>query len=605
MFIKDCVHVSRLILPDLCFEWILSVCMIFALGAIFAPLFILLGLQEGIVGNMIDQLKRNPSSRLITPKYPLRRPLDEEWLKSLGERAAMLMIAPTSRLLLDIEGYDELVNTVPTIAEDPLMLENDIRLSDNESVAVLSFNLAQRIDKKVDDPLTVVLIRFPGQEERAAIPCRVAGILPQGASSDVKLWIPRQLFQWFYRWRKGQAVPELGLSGRGDFLVPEYDGIATIVETVPSDEDYRLMLSGKISFSQPPQPYNNMGWTPPPHLHVRLWRSINSRVYESDFAPLVNRHHELGYSVETVPFIEDFEIMVKSNETSAKRFLTILPDSLKPDNIDLESQEKPYVWCSVEDGVTDNGKGVLSFYSGSEQRPIEISVDLIPTPEIRSGFIAVPDESAGKMNAARRQAADFDPVTGEFSPVSEEMRYFWVYARSIDGLEELLDFIRQEGIKQASNALREPNSKVDEVRNIRRLAGYMEQIYLLIVVVSGVSGIFAIAASVYAGVQRKRHDLAYLELLGLHPAALFVFPYLKSLMLIAGGVATAGIAYLIFGHFSNKLFMYVLGEAESLTRLTGQNVFFLIFGIFVVGSAASLLAAISVMRIEPGEYIRE
>ncbi len=604
MFFRDCRHVAALILPDLCFEWILSICMVFSLGAIFAPLFILLGLQEGIVGNMIDQLKRSPESRLVTPRYPLKTSLDDDWLAALGRQAETVITSPASHLLLDIEGLGDPVNAIPTTPEDPLLAENGISLAGgNERSVVLSAGLSRHTGKKRGDFFTVILVRYiGGRKEQAPIQFRVAGVLPETASPDAKFWIPRDLFRWFDQWRKGRAVPELGLSGTGTFLRPEFDGILTLLKKIPPDEDYRRMLSGRTSFSRLPQPCEDAGWQLPPESRAHLWKPVNSRIYKSDFKPLENRHHELGYAVETIPFLENFKVELSSEGRDKKMTVTILPDS-PPGN---ESDKTPHVMCSDEDGFRTGATGQISFSSGSEKKRIVIPVNILSSSKIKPGRLAVPDKQlAGKMNAARRQTATYDPVSGEFSPVGEEMRYFRAYAKSIDGLETLVEFIRQEGIKQGSGALREPNSRLEEVRSIRRLAFYMEQLYILIVVVSGVSGIFAIAASVYAGVQRKRKDLAYLELLGVHRGALFLFPYLKSLMLVAGGVISAFIAYLIFGHFSDKLFVHVLGEAASLTRLTGWNIFYLIAGIFTAGSLASLLAATSVMRIEPGEYIRE
>jgi len=605
MFIRDCKHVATLILPDLRFEWILSMCMVFALSAVFAPLFILLGLQEGIVGNMIDRLKSDSASRLVTPKFPLRTSLEDSWLQSLESRSEVVITSPISHLLLDIKGLDEPVNAIPTTPEDPLLTENSISLTGDDHPIVISNRLAQRLGKTVGDNLTVILVRHIGQEERAPVQFRVVGILPISASSDVKVWLPQTIFRWFYRWRKGQAAPKLGLTGRGASLIPEYDGVLTLLESVPSDEDYRKMLAGKMSFSRPPQPYDVAGWAIPPDRQAHLWKPVNSRVFKADFRPLVNRHHELGYAVDAVPFLDGFEVTLKSGDRTEEMSLTVLPDTPESDGLAAAPKGTPYMWISSAQGFSADAVGEISFDSGDEGSKIHIPVRLNPSRDLKSNYLAVPREFAGKMNAARNQEAAYDSVTGEFSPLGEEMRFFRAYTKSIDELESLVEFVHQEGVRRASGALRDPISKVEEVRNIRRLAGYMEELYFLIIIMSGISGFFAIAANVYAGVQRKRRDLAYLALLGVNRGALFLFPYLKSVALITGGVFLAIIFYALFGHLANQLFAHVLGDAESLTRLTVQNISVLIAGIFIAGSLASLFAAIKIMRIEPGEYIRE
>ena len=100
----DLLHIIRLVFADLCFEWVLSLCMVLALGAVFAPLFILLGLQSGIIGNMLDNLQKDPVSRLVMPKWETS--LDDAWLASLRKQTSALIESPTAFLLLDVEVHE-------------------------------------------------------------------------------------------------------------------------------------------------------------------------------------------------------------------------------------------------------------------------------------------------------------------------------------------------------------------------------------------------------------------------------------------------------------------------------------------------------------------
>ncbi len=603
MFLRDCRHVAALILSDLRFEWILSICMVFALGAVFAPLFILLGLQEGIVGNMLDKLKSDPYSCMVTPKFPLETPLDDAWLGSLQEHSKALITSSTSHLLLNVDGLDDPVNAVPTTPVDPILVENGIFLPREEDwQIVLSDRLAHLTGKKIGDTLSVTLIRNTGQEERLPVKFNVAGILAKSASEDLKIWLPESLFQGIYRWRSGHGVPELGLAGRGAMLTPQYDGVLTLLDRVPTDEEYRRMLAGKMSFSRRPEPLSDTGWKVPRGRHVRLWRPVNNRVFEADLPSLVNRHNDLGYSVQVVPFLDAFEVTLKLDGCGKMLSITVLPKALEPNDSTEDHERWRHVLVSPGDDLKACTPGEMSFNSGGRGKEIIIPVKVCPSSMVTPGHLAVPRDLAGEMNAARYQEAFYDPTTGGLSAVGEGARFFKAYAKSIDELEDLVEFVRSEGERRSSNALREPNSRVGEVRNIRRLAGYMEKLYILIVVVSGVSSFFAIAAGVYAGVQRKRHDLAYLQLLGVHPAALFLFPYLKNLVLVTGGIVFALIAYAFFGNFSSRLFLL---EGASLTRLTLLNISILVTGILVAASVASLLAATAVTRIDPGEHIRE
>ena len=247
----------------------------------------------------------------------------------------------------------------------------------------------------------------------------------------------------------------------------------------------------------------------------------------------------------------------------------------------------------------------MIFSTSIQGEKITIPVRIHPSERVPSGYIATDSRFAGKMNAARRQEAIYDQQAGEFRPIEQGVRFFRAYANSIDDLEGLVEFIRAEGVRRSSKSLQEPVSRVAEVRNIRRLAEYMEKLYLLILSVSGVSGFFAILASVYAGIERKRKDIAYLQLFGLHPLTLILFPFLKSLVLVSAALSGSLIAYGTFGYWADRLFADVLGNAASLTRLAGQQVTLLIAVVYITASLASFIAAITVTRIEPGEYIRE
>lgn len=603
---RDSAHITSLVFADLRFEWILSLCMVLALGAVFAPLFILLGLQGGIIGNMLDELQKDPVSRLVVPKWETS--LDDSWLKLLRKQTAALIESPTAFLLLDIEGMDDPVNVLPTSNTDPLLRKNKITLASRTKSLVLSTPLATALRKQKGDRITLTLIRSIGYEEHIPVYMQVAGVLPIEASQDAKIWLDAHLFKQLHQWRRGGAIPDLNLPGGGTTLTPEYDGIVTLLEKVPSDEEYRSMIGRGIGFSQLPQRFNDAlsPWGYAAEQQARLWQPVNSRVLEQNFTSLVNRHHEMGYQVKTIPYIDEFKVTLRSDGKSISLFLSsLLPKEKRvapPDATDAVQQ----VWISQDDKIFfPYPKAEMTFSTTARGEEIIIPVRVHSSERVPQGYIASDPDFAGKMNAARRQEAMYDPQAGEFRPVEQGTRFFRAYAKSIDDLEKLVEFIRAQGKKRSSEALLEPVSRIAEVRNIRQLAGYMEKLYLLILAVSGVSGFFAILANVYAGIQRKRKDIAYLELYGLHPVSLVLFPFIKSLVLVSAALASAFLAYEIFSYETDVLFKNVIGAADSLTRLDGYQVMYLIAGLYGTASLASFIAAIAVTRIEAGEYIRE
>ncbi|MAM77198.1 MAG: ABC transporter permease, partial [Tistrella sp.] len=57
----------RLAIQDMVADRRLSLCQILALAAVLAPLLVLFGLREGVIGTMADRLVRDPANRLIVP----------------------------------------------------------------------------------------------------------------------------------------------------------------------------------------------------------------------------------------------------------------------------------------------------------------------------------------------------------------------------------------------------------------------------------------------------------------------------------------------------------------------------------------------------------
>lgn len=56
----------RLAFRDFLHEWRVSLCLIFALAAVLAPLLVLFGLKSGIIATMTERLRADPHNLEIT-----------------------------------------------------------------------------------------------------------------------------------------------------------------------------------------------------------------------------------------------------------------------------------------------------------------------------------------------------------------------------------------------------------------------------------------------------------------------------------------------------------------------------------------------------------
>ena len=63
-------QIFRLVFADLGHEKLLSLCQVVAIAAVLAPLLVLFGLREGVIGTLIERLNRDPTLRLVVPEVP-------------------------------------------------------------------------------------------------------------------------------------------------------------------------------------------------------------------------------------------------------------------------------------------------------------------------------------------------------------------------------------------------------------------------------------------------------------------------------------------------------------------------------------------------------
>jgi putative ABC transport system permease protein len=600
----DTWHISGLVILDLRYEWVLSLCMILALGAVFSPLFILLGLRDGLVGSMFDKLRLDPESRLVTPKYPLSHPLSEQWLRELSVVAEVVVADRTSGITLDVETLPTTVNAVPVAAEEPVLTQNQIVLPSDGMAVVLSRRLAADTGKNIGDEFVIELIRNTGKQERHRISLPVVGIVPGSSFGEQKLWLPLVLFDEIDRWRDGQGLSTFGLPGAPSGLTAEYDGAIALVNATPSASALRRMLARRMAFSQPPRLVELLPRQAEDTREQRLWKTVGNRISEREVSELAHRYDEEGLTAELVPFVHPFPIDLQIGTQTTCVQPVILPQDPE---CNLPQQSNVHPSCVAVSDIMYGASAtdaVIAFASGAGET-LEVPVQLTNAAELQPGQIALPRDLAGRINAARQRDARYDATTHQFNAIASGARFFRSYANAIDDLEDLVAFIVKQGKETGEAALLEPVSRIKEVRQIQWVSDSLRQLYLLIAAVSGVSGLFAIVANVYAGIQRKRVDLAYLQLLGIKRTLLILFPLLKSLLLVLCAILVALLAYWLFEESASRVFANMYRVNATLTRLNLGAAGLLAAVIIVSAAVASLLAAMAVLRIEPGDYMRE
>ncbi|MGL6316952.1 hypothetical protein [Vibrio sp. WXL103] len=606
MIVKDYFYIAELAIRDILHERILSICMACSLGAIFTPIIILLGLQQGIIGNMLDKLESDPASRLVRPKFMSQDSIPLEDLQTLRQAAVEMIPSETSHLLIEVEGIRDSINAVPSSQSDPFVLHsNPAWLGEEALWVVISESLSKKTGKRVGDELTLQLRRVVRSNNPEEVPMdfKIVGILEHTMMPDTKMYLPVSIFNEVYNWRKGFAASQLGLQGnRVSQFVPEYDGaITTFTDKKPKLGDLRKMLAGRLPFSTLPTPIDDMEGSS--HSEVSLlWQTINSTVTLAEIDILKNQLLNHGYQAQITPYIKDITLTLSHSTMSKTWQVGTLASSQSPS---WQEKSRPLLYISPDDHNLAGEQEVI-LATGLKQTSTTIPVVLEVSQRVQPGKIIPSHHFAGLIRSAVRAESEYNVASFAFNLTSKaQTRYFRVYADSIEQLDMLVQVVKDTGEKLGLSALKEPVSRLYDVQRIRTLSGYMKRIYFLIAVISGVSTIFAVSASVYATVQRRKKDLAYLNMLGVDRATIVFFPFVKSMMLILSGLIVAFLAYATFGALASRWFVDLLGETESLTRLQTSYALNLVVIIMLLGGLSSLLAGSVVSRMDSKRYIYE
>jgi putative ABC transport system permease protein len=123
------IQAFRLSLAELRHDWALSLCQVFALAAVLTPLLVLAGLHEGVLGQLMDQLRRNPAMREITPLVTGTNRFTQTWITTTRARPDVTFIVGDARFIAagveatpvtDPTHASAVLTLIPTGATDPL-----------------------------------------------------------------------------------------------------------------------------------------------------------------------------------------------------------------------------------------------------------------------------------------------------------------------------------------------------------------------------------------------------------------------------------------------------------------------------------------------------
>ncbi len=174
---------------------------------------------------------------------------------------------------------------------------------------------------------------------------------------------------------------------------------------------------------------------------------------------------------------------------------------------------------------------------------------------------------------------------------------FRLYARSLEDVVALDRDFRLAGIEVASRA--------DQVESLLLLDRNLGLVFAAVAGIGGAGYLVSLGVGLWANVERKRHDIALLSLLGLRRGALLAFPVLQAgLIGLAGAGLALTLAFAVAGGLNRAFAGSVIGDRPVC--LIEPPIAAAAAGITLAGAViAALLSGLRAAAIEPAEGLRE
>ena len=355
-----------LALADIRHEWLLNLCMILALAAVLTPLLLLLGLKNGVVESMRQQLVQDPVYRELKPQETLN--LKEDWFKTMAARSDVSFVLPTilrgsSIIRVGKTDSDQnfAMDLLPTGFGDALLLDNG-GVIPQEGEATLSADAAAKLGVQTGDILKVRASRSrAGRMEAATADLKVVSVLSARADAQQRIYTTLSFVTDVEIYREGRAVPSRNWSGGLAAPYLSFDGAFVLT----SEELDTLTTSGLAIGTG----FSGMQTLTPANFSQRTGLSVigEPKIYDvSVFKEPVQwssiqavREKLRGRNVAVLPYVKDIMLTLESTGGAP---VTVCVIGLSPSARDreiLRIPELPWESLKEETPFTEYGQILL------------------------------------------------------------------------------------------------------------------------------------------------------------------------------------------------------------------------------------------------------
>ena len=613
--------VLSLCLADLRHEWLLTLCMVLAVASVLGPLLILFGLKFGTVETLRNRLIHDPRNSEIRPLTSRSYP--QEWFTTMSERPDVAFVIPYTRQLataidLYLPGQKEkaqALDAIPTGEGDPLVLANGGTIP-SLSECLLTTPAAEILGAVVGDTVILVARRIRnGQFETGELPLTVTGILPIRAGATRAAFIRLPLLEAIENFKDGMGVPAFGWEGELPRAYPAFSSmLLQSGEALGPELEFRVInntgFTSQEKVSPEQQAAGLIGVNPPPGSALHLLKTRGASAGATNIRTV--QHLLGGKGARLYPLVDGLTLTLDLPGKQHSAPLTVLPatwfaarggDGLPdvlPWSDDFSATPPPSdLWrhLLVSHDIaallpTNASVARLSIGDSSLSFPVTVEgSDRVPT-----GTVKAPLRLLGTLGLLRDRPLSFDEISNDFLLARRGYAGFRMYASSLEGVSSLKRYLEEQGIPVSTEA--------ERIDDVMRLDKYLTLIFWLIAGGSLVGGAACLLANIYAGIERKRRELAVLRLLGLSGGAFIRFPLYTAGFFAIFGFLVAMALFLCMATVINVLFGDHMQAGESLCRLAWWHPLAALGLTLAVSLLAGGIAAKRSISVDPADALR-
>jgi putative ABC transport system permease protein len=611
-----CIH-------DLFHEWKLSSCLVLAIAAVIAPLLLLFGLKYGTIATLRSRLVEDPKNREIIPVSTSN--YQNEWFEAIAAHpdVAFLMpatrqIAATADVSLTSSGETKKLarlDIVPTGPGDVLLLDNGAFIPD-EDQCVLTRLAADELGAKPGDSLSCVIGRSRlGRSESVSVSLTVRSVLPDRAGARKAIFVPLQLVEAIEAYKDGRAVPRYNWSGDIPKAYPKYDGFLLLFPS-PLPEDERLSLTMGTGLSQVREISSGelpdlLGLPLPDDLHLTAYLLHVLRTPVGSDSLEAVQEKVRGKNALIIPYVKPIQVSISNPAKNETQRMTLLGCPSGGDTLSrLGRSSLPMAQeVSGAHGITSLLQAILPAEMGIAQveehltiyfeengRSLSFPLRVAGKEEnLRSALI--PSELMGILRTFGQREIFYSESEEEFLVGRLSYAGFRMYARTIDDVEPLRRFLKEQGV--------DVSTKADEIERVKSMDRGLTRVFWLVAVVGIIGCMAALVASLASSVERKKRDLSILRLMGMSGWVIFQVPVSQAVILGIVGFLMATGGFFLISTLINEVFARDLLPGEKMCALASVHFMVALLGTLLVVFSSSLLAAWETTRIDPADALRD